>query len=108
VEGWIQWVFGPGFRLYSRFFVVSRSFLVACLVCRLGFAFGDDGKGEEEDGGRGERACFALGGWGGVVVGKRLPPLQSHAIEWARDWVRVIAALHHAIDKVEKPSLDGI
>ena len=43
-----------------------------------------------------------------VVVGKRLPPLQSHAIEWARDWVRVIAALHHAIDKVEKPSLDGI
>ena len=42
------------------------------------------------------------------VVGKRLPPLQSHAIEWARDWVRVIAALHHAIDKVEKPSLDGI
>ena len=44
----------------------------------------------------------------GVVVGKRLPPLQSHAIEWVRDWVRVIAALHHAIDKVEKPSLDGI
>jgi len=42
------------------------------------------------------------------VVGKRLPPLQSHAIECARDWVRVIAALHHAIDKVEKPSLDGI
>jgi hypothetical protein len=42
------------------------------------------------------------------VVGKRLPPLQSHAFEWARDWVRVIAALHHAIDKVEKPSLDGI
>jgi len=35
------------------------------------------------------------------VVGKRLPPLQSHAIEWVRDWVRVIAALHHAIDKVE-------
>jgi hypothetical protein len=34
-------------------------------------------------------------------VGKWLPPLQSHAIEWARDWVRVIAALHHAIDKVE-------
>ena len=42
------------------------------------------------------------------VVGKRLPPLQSHAFEWVRDWVRVIAALHHAIDKVEKPSLDGI
>ena len=42
------------------------------------------------------------------MVGKRLPPLQSHAFEWARDWVRVIAALHHAIDKVEKPSLDGI
>jgi hypothetical protein len=42
------------------------------------------------------------------VVGKRLPPLQSHAFEWVHDWVRVIAALHHAIDKVEKPSLDGI
>jgi hypothetical protein len=42
------------------------------------------------------------------VVGKRLPPLKSHAFEWVRDWVRVIAALHHAIDKVEKPSLDGI
>jgi hypothetical protein len=63
VEGWIQWVFGPGFRLYSRFFVVSRSFLVACFVCRLGFAFGDDGKGEEEDGGRGEpRASHQLAG----------------------------------------------
>jgi hypothetical protein len=49
-----------------------------------------------------------VGGGTDVVVGKRLPPLQSHAIEWARDWVRVIAALHHAIDKVEKPSLDGI
>ena len=36
-----------------------------------------------------------------VVVRKRLPPLQSHAFEWVRDWVRVIAALHHAIDKVE-------
>ena len=34
-EGWIQWVFGLGFRLYSRFFVVSRSFLVACFVCWL-------------------------------------------------------------------------
>jgi hypothetical protein len=42
------------------------------------------------------------------VVGKRLPPLQSHAFEWVRDWVRVIAALHHAIDKVEKHSVDGI
>jgi hypothetical protein len=42
------------------------------------------------------------------LVGKRLPPLQSHAFEWVRDWVRVIAPLHHAIDKVEKPSLDGI
>ena len=42
------------------------------------------------------------------MVGKRLPPLQSHAFEWARDWVRVIAALHHAIDRVETPSLDGI
>jgi len=36
VEGWIEWVFGPGFRLFSRFFVVSRSFLVACFVCWLG------------------------------------------------------------------------
>jgi hypothetical protein len=42
------------------------------------------------------------------VVGKRLPPLQSHALEWVHDWVRVIAALHHAIDMAEKPSLDGI
>jgi len=42
------------------------------------------------------------------VLGKLLPPLQSHALEWVHDWVRVIAALHHAIDKVEKPSLDGI
>jgi len=41
-------------------------------------------------------------------VGKRLPPLQSHAFEWARDWVTVIAALHPAIDKVEKPWLEGI
>jgi len=44
----------------------------------------------------------------GVVVGKRLPPLQSHAFEWVRGWVRAVASLHHAIDKVEKPSLDGI
>jgi len=36
-----------------------------------------------------------------IVVGKRLPPLQSHAIEWVRHWVRVITALHHAVDKVE-------
>jgi len=46
------------------------------------------------------------------VVGKRLQPLHIHAIEWVRervrDRVRVIAALHHAIYKVEKPSLDGI
>ena len=42
------------------------------------------------------------------MAGKRLPPLQSHAFEWVRDWVMVIAALHHAIDKVGKPSLDGI
>ena len=40
------------------------------------------------------------------MVGKWLPALQSHAFEWARDWVRVIAALHHAIDTVEKPLLD--
>jgi len=50
VEGGILWVFGPGLRLYSHFFVVSCSFLVACFVCRLGFAFVDDGKNEEEDG----------------------------------------------------------
>ena len=42
------------------------------------------------------------------VVGKRLPPVSSHAFEWVRGWVRVIAALHHAINKVEKPLLDGI
>jgi len=42
------------------------------------------------------------------MVGKRLPPLQSQAFDWARDWVRVIATLHHAIDKVEKPWLEGI
>jgi hypothetical protein len=35
------------------------------------------------------------------VVGKRLPTLQSYAFEWVRDWIRVIAARHHAIDKVE-------
>jgi hypothetical protein len=29
-------------------------------------------------------------------------------LECVHDWVGVIAALHHAIDKVEKPSLDGI
>ena len=38
MESWIQSVFGPGFRVYSRFFVVSRSIRVACFVCRLGFA----------------------------------------------------------------------
>jgi hypothetical protein len=41
-------------------------------------------------------------------VGKLLPPVPSHAFEWVRGWVRVIVALHHAIDKVAKPSLDGI
>jgi len=41
-----------------------------------------------------------------AVVGKRLPPIHSHAFQWVRDWVRVIVALHHAINKVEKPSLD--
>jgi hypothetical protein len=40
-------------------------------------------------------------------VGKRLPPLHTHRFECVGDWVRVIAALHHAIDKVEKPLLDG-
>jgi len=43
-----------------------------------------------------------------VVVGKRLPRVQSHAFEWVRDWVRVIAALHHTINQVDKPSLDRI
>jgi hypothetical protein len=42
------------------------------------------------------------------VVGKRLPPLQSHTFEWVRDWIRVIGALHHNIDKFEQHSLDGI
>ena len=42
------------------------------------------------------------------MVGKRLPPLESHAFEWVRDWLRVISALHYAIDKVEKLLLDGI
>jgi hypothetical protein len=40
------------------------------------------------------------------VVGKRLLSLQSHTGGFKRDWVRIIGALHHAIDKVEKPSLD--
>jgi hypothetical protein len=66
----------------------------------------DDSMGKEEDGGRrGLRkwrtACVAPGDCGGVVVGKRLPLLPSHAFEWVRDRVRVIAALHHAIKKVE-------
>jgi hypothetical protein len=52
--------------------------------------------------------CFTLGSWGVVVAGKRRPPLQSHAFGWVRDCLRVIAAVHHAIDKVEKPSLDSI
>ena len=40
--------------------------------------------------------------------GKTAPTTTKPCIEWVRDWVRVIAALHHAIDKVEKASLDGI
>jgi len=43
-----------------------------------------------------------------VVAGKRLPPLQSHAFKWVHDLVRVISALHYAIEKVEKSSLEGI
>jgi len=31
---------GPGFRLFSRFFVVSRSFLIASIICRLACDFG--------------------------------------------------------------------
>jgi hypothetical protein len=41
-------------------------------------------------------------------VGKQLPLLQSRAVVWVRNWVWVILALHHDIDKVEKPSLHGI
>jgi len=69
VEGWMEWVFGPGFRLYCCFLVISHSFL-ACFDCWLAFALGssfcmlritggilgirDDGKDKEDDGGRGE------------------------------------------------------
>jgi len=35
------------------------------------------------------------------VVGKLLTTVQSHAIGWVHDWVRVIAAPHLTIDKVE-------
>ena len=42
------------------------------------------------------------------MVAKQLPPQQIHAIELVHDWVSVIVALHHPIDKVEQPSLDGI
>ena len=65
---------------------------------------------DENDSSRQSMCIYITSYCGGfaAVVGKLLPPLQSHAIEWARDWVRVIVALHHAIDKVEKPSLDGI
>jgi len=38
VEGWIEWVFGLCFRLFSHFLVVSGSFFVACFVCQLQFA----------------------------------------------------------------------
>jgi len=44
----------------------------------------------------------------GSVMGKQLPPLQTHAFEWVLDWVTLIPALHHAIDKVEKRLVDGI
>ena len=40
MEGWIELVFGPGFRLYSRIFVVSRSFLGACFVWHMAIASG--------------------------------------------------------------------
>jgi len=122
VEDWIEWVFGPGFHLFSCFFVISRSFLVVCFLWHEGFAFGARlscygcgilGMRRRQIGqGAGWRkwrtACFAPGGWGGVVVGKRRPPLQSHAFEWVRDWVRAIVALHHGIDKVDQPLLHGI
>ena len=42
------------------------------------------------------------------MVGKRFPRQQSDALECARDRVRFIMALHHAIDKIEKPLLGGI
>jgi len=35
------------------------------------------------------------------VVGKLLPPLQRYALEWVRDCVMVITALHHPIEMVE-------
>jgi len=44
----------------------------------------------------------------GGVVGARLRQPEIHTIEWVREWVRVITAMHHAIDQVESPSLDGI
>jgi len=75
VDGWIEWDSGPGCHVFSRFFVVSHSFYVACFVCWLVFAFGAHSACygqqvaswgyemmvrtrrrmvEEEDGGRGE------------------------------------------------------
>jgi len=43
-----------------------------------------------------------------VVVGKQLGPLQRHTLEWVHVLVRVILALHHSIDKVEKPLQNSI
>jgi hypothetical protein len=40
--------------------------------------------------------------------GKMAPTTTKPRIEWVRGRVRIIARVHHAIDKVEKPSLDGI
>ena len=38
MQDWIESVFRAGLCMYSRFFVVSRSFLVACFISWLGFA----------------------------------------------------------------------
>jgi hypothetical protein len=40
--------------------------------------------------------------------GKTAPTTTKPRNEWVRDWVRVIAAVNHTIDKVEKHLLDGI
>jgi hypothetical protein len=71
VEGWIELVFGPRFRLCSRCLSVLAPFLLLVFVYWLTFAFGagsacygyallgirDDSKDEEEDGGTGEQCA---------------------------------------------------
>jgi hypothetical protein len=56
-----------------------------------------------------EENCVLGTSWlGRSCGGKTAPTTTSHAFEWVRVWVRVIAARHHVIDKVENFSLDGI